>query len=62
MKVETRIFDDGKVRQLLLIAESEEESSLIDFVLSGRVPNDQITATRQLADGYCEDYLRLVAK
>lgn len=65
MKIETRIFAAGtpeEKRQVLLHAENAHESRCLDWALGSAADPIELTGSRQLSDGYCEDYIRLEAK
>lgn len=60
MRIETRTFGKkGEIRQLLIIAENEEDSKQIDYALGDDVPFEDCKASVQLADGYAEHYIRI---
>lgn len=59
MKLETREFENGKVKQLILGAENEHESSKIDHITEGKVPVS-VRGEVVLSDGYGEHYIRLI--
>lgn len=64
MKLEIRVFNRGEkdeTRQLLLIPDSFEESRRMDYVF-GPVTPCEVGGTRQLSDGFGEDYIRLEKK
>jgi len=57
MKLQKRTFKD--VEYLLLIAENEAESTVIDETLGSRNFPIQVAGEVALSDGYGEHYIRL---
>lgn len=59
-RLESRTFADGETRHLLILAEHEHESKLIDKQLGDKIPT-RVQGIVTLADGYGEHYIRLMA-
>jgi hypothetical protein len=65
MKMKIRTFGkESKIKHLLLVSESLEESRMIDFVFGDKVQNAEghianVEGSVQLSDGYGEHYIRL---
>lgn len=63
MKVETREFNEGRVRHLIVLPEAEE-SRLVDWVFGDKLKSGDgliasVMGEVRLADGYGEHYIRL---
>ena len=64
MKMEIRVFDEGRIKHLIFVCEDQIESSMFDEVFGSTVQNEDghvanVKGSVQLSDGFYEHYLRV---
>lgn len=59
-RIEKRLFDNGKIKQLIIVPENESESCLIDEVLGDKNFPIRIKGEVCLSDCF-EHYIRIIS-